>query len=172
MVPTLFSIALPSPIPFFKCTRSRCLTSCPKRRRMQNVSFRYLSSHLYARPIFLSSAFNFHVVLCAASLRICLSQTPGQRVLTIVVEYMLTHATAAQRADAAGFERANLWGGGSQAKKAVWKRIEDEKDMPNSLLYNVCSCSPPPLPLSPSLPCLSSQCPMPIAPVSTPAPAV
>ncbi len=94
------------------------------------------------------------------------SHTPRQRVLTIVVEYMLTHATAAQRADAAGFERANLWGGGGQAKKAVWKRIEDEKDMPNSLLYNVCSCSPPPLG------CLSSQCPVPIAPVSTPAPAV
>lgn len=62
-------------------------------------------------------------------------------VLTIVVEYMLTHATAAQRADAVGFERANLWGGGSQVKKSVWKRIEDEKDMPNTLLYNVLLCA-------------------------------
>ena len=65
-----------------------------------------------------------------------------QHVLTIVVEYMLTHATAAQRTDSVAFERANLWGGGSQTKKAVWKRIEDEKDMPSSLLYSV--CPPPP----------------------------
>ncbi len=64
-----------------------------------------------------------------------------QHVLTIVVEYMLTHATAAQRTDSVAFERANLWGGGSQTKKAVWKRIEDEKDMPNSLLYSVCPSS-------------------------------
>jgi hypothetical protein len=65
-----------------------------------------------------------------------------QHVLTIVVEYMLTHATAAQRTDSVAFERANLWGGGSQTKKAVWKRIEEEKDMPNSLLYSVRPPSP------------------------------
>jgi hypothetical protein len=84
---------------------------------------------------------------------ITLSQTPAQQVLSIVVEYMLTHATAAERADAVGFERANLWGGSSQVKKAVWKRIEDEKDMPNTLLYNACSPRPPsPFPPFP-LPC-------------------
>jgi hypothetical protein len=70
------------------------------------------------------------------------SLTRAQHVLTIVVEYMLTHATAAQRTDSVAFERANLWGGGSQTKKAVWKRIEEEKDMPNSLLYSVRPPSP------------------------------
>ena len=48
---------------------------------------------------------------------------------------MLTHGAAAQRPDAIGFERANL--GGNQVKKAVWKRLEDEKSMPNALLYSV-----------------------------------
>jgi hypothetical protein len=58
-----------------------------------------------------------------------------QHVLSIVVEYMLTHGTSAQRSEAVGFDRANF--GGNQVKKAVWKRIEDEKGVPNALLYSV-----------------------------------
>ncbi len=63
-----------------------------------------------------------------------------QHVLTIIVEYMLTHGVAAQRSDAVGFERANF--GSNQVKKTVWKRIEDEIGMPNALLYSV-SLVPP-----------------------------